>query len=87
MKNLIKPANEAEAQAIKAVLREEGIRAEIHCFRDTAYDGLFQMQYGWGVIRVAEQDLDRAREIVREWQAAAPRDLPWQKSDPLGPGS
>ena len=79
MKNLIQPANDAEAQAIKAILGEEGIGAEIHCFRDTAYDGIFQMQYGWGVIRVAAADYDRAREIIRQWQAAAPRDLPWNE--------
>ena len=79
MKNLIQPANDAEAEAIRAVLRENGIRAEIRCFRDTAYDGLFQMLHGWGVIRVAAEDFDRALEIIREWRAAAPRDLPWRE--------
>jgi hypothetical protein len=79
MKNLLKPQNDAEAQAIKAVLAEHGITAVIRSFHDTAYDGLYQKQYGWGVIRVAEEDLDRARQIVDEWQAAAPSDLPWNK--------
>jgi len=77
--NLLKPQNDAEAQAIKAVLAEHGITAVIRSFHDTAYDGLYQKQYGWGVIRVAEKDFDRARLLVEEWQAAAPRDLPWNR--------
>jgi hypothetical protein len=48
----MKPENEAEANVIKSVLAEHGIYAEIKSFHDTAYDGLFQAQYGWGLIRV-----------------------------------
>jgi len=73
----MKPNNEAEAYAIKSVLMEYGIYAEIRSFHDTAYDGLFQTQYGWGVIRVYEEDLQEAERIVEEWQKAAPKDLPW----------
>ena len=81
MKNLLQPQNDAEAQAIKAVLAEHGIKAAIRSFHDTAYDGLYQKQYGWGVIRVAEEELERARLIVEEWQAAAPRDVPWHSEE------
>lgn len=79
MKNLLKPQNDAEAQAIKAVLAEHGIHAVIRSYHDSAYDGIYQMQYGWGVIRVADEDFDRAQQIVDEWRAAAPRDLPWRE--------
>lgn len=77
MKDLIKPENEAEANAIKAVLDEQGIFAEIKSFRDTAYDGLFQNQYGWGIIRVSEDDFPEAQRIVQEWKNASPDELPW----------
>ena len=79
MKELIKPENEAEANVIKSILEENGIHAEIRSFRDTAYDGLFQSQYGWGVIRVAEADLEEARRIIQEWRDASPEDLPWEE--------
>ena len=79
MKNLLQPQNDAEAQALASLLREHGIETVIRTFRDTAYDGLFQAQYGWGVIRVAEADYETAMRIVREWKGAAPRHLPWQK--------
>jgi Putative prokaryotic signal transducing protein len=77
----MKPENDAEANVIKSILEEHGIYAEIRSFHDTAYDGLFQSQYGWGVIRVYEQDYSEAQRIVKEWSNAAPEDLPW-KSEP-----
>ena len=78
MKILIKPGSEPEANAIKSILEEHGIYAEIKSFHDTAYDGLFQSQYGWGTIRVSESDLPEARRIVQDWFDAAPVELPWE---------
>ena len=78
MKDLIKPENEAEANVIKMVLEENGIAAEIKSFHDTAYDGLFQSQYGWGVIRVSEEDFPEAQRIVEEWKNASPEEVPWE---------
>jgi len=77
MKDLMKPENAAEASVIQSILAEHGIYAEIKSFHDTAYDGLFQSQYGWGVIRVSETDFTEAQKIVEEWRNAAPEELPW----------
>jgi len=84
MKNLMQPENEAEANVIKSVLAEHGIDAEIKSYHDTAYDGLFQSQCGWGYIRVSETDFMKAQRIVEEWKNASPEELPWDKkpSDP-----
>ena len=82
MKNLIKPENSAEAQALMSLLREHGIQAQLISFHDTAYDGLFQQQYGWGVIRVADSDFAEAGRIVREWRSSPPEDLPWDDTLP-----
>jgi len=79
MKNLLQPENEAEALALKELLDRYGIEAQIRSFYDTAYDGIFQNQYGWGVIRVPEGDLARAQKIIDEWRGAAPEDLPWRE--------
>ena len=78
MKNLITPENEAEANVIKSILEEHGIYAEIKSFHDTAYDGLFQSQYGWGLIRVFETDFLEAQRIIQEWKDASPSKLPWK---------
>ena len=78
MKNLMKPDNEAEANLIKSLLAEHGIYAEIRSFHDTAYDGLFQFQYGWGIIRVSETDLSEAQRIIKEWKNASFEEPPWE---------
>ena len=80
MKILIKPENEAEANAIQLILKEHGIHAEVRSFHDTAYDGLYQAQYGWGVIQVSGSDLIEAQRIVEEWKNAAPEELPWKNN-------
>lgn len=77
MKNLIKPDNEPEARVLQSLLKQHGIDSQVISYHDTAYDGLFQAQYGWGVIRVAEDDHDEAARIVREWKESAPSDIPW----------
>ena len=77
LKTLMQPENEAEANVIKSVLAEHGIYAEIKSFHDTAYDGLFQSQYGWGLICVSERDLAEAQRIIEGWSDAAPEELPW----------
>lgn len=81
MRDLIKPENEAEANVIKLVLEEKGIYAEIKSFHDTAYDGLFQSQYGWGVIRVSEKDFLKAQKTIEEWMKASPENIPWENPE------
>ena len=79
MKDLIKPENAAEANVIKMILEDNGISAEIKSFHDTAYDGLFQSQLGWGVIRVLEEDFPEAQKIVEDWKNASPEEVPWEE--------
>lgn len=42
--------NVIEAQVLGALLEEDGIPHRIGSFHDTAYDGLFQFQRGWGAV-------------------------------------
>jgi hypothetical protein len=39
-----------EAQLMESILKEKGLPHRIRSFHDTAYDGLFQFQKGWGEI-------------------------------------
>ncbi len=82
MRDLIKPENATEADVIKKILEENGITAEIKSFYDTAYDGLFQAQYGWGVIRVSDADYPEAKRIVEDWKSATPVDIQWGGETP-----
>lgn len=81
MKNLLKPDNSAEAEALQSLLQQHGIHSQVISYHDTAYDGLFQAQYGWGVLRVAESDFINAEKIVNEWKASTPGELPWDGED------
>jgi len=40
--------NIIEAQVIESILTEQNIPHRIRSYHDTAYDGLFQFQKGWG---------------------------------------
>lgn len=42
--------NIVEAQLVEAILKEENIPHQIRSFHDTAYDGLFQFQKGYGEV-------------------------------------
>lgn len=79
MKNLYKPENEAEAIALKGILEDHRIATVIQSFHDTAYNGIFQNQYGWGVIRVNEADFAEAERIISEWKKAAPEEMEWDQ--------
>ena len=56
--------NRFEADIIKGELEKERIPVLIRNFRDTAYDGIYIPQKGWGEVRVPEKDKKRAEEII-----------------------
>ena len=47
--------NATEAQLVESILRERQIPHRIRSFHDTAYDGLFQVQKGWGELYAPEE--------------------------------
>jgi hypothetical protein len=53
-----------EAQVLASILEDEGVPHLVRSYHDTAYDGLFQMQKGWGEIRARPVDAYRVREIL-----------------------
>ena len=42
--------NEIEARLLESVLTERNIPHRIRSYHDSAYDGIFQAQKGWGVV-------------------------------------
>jgi hypothetical protein len=65
--------NEIEGQLIDSVLTEQNIPHRIRSYYDSAYDGIFQAQKGWGVV---EAPLSYKEEIISIFQ-----DLPVKKQD------
>jgi hypothetical protein len=58
--------NQSEAQIFEGILQENDIPHVIVSFHDTAYDGLYQFQYGWGYAEIPEEYLAKAQELHEE---------------------
>lgn len=58
-------SNRFEADLLVDALRKEGIVTILRSFEETAYDGLFVCQKGWGWIMVPEEEASRALGIIR----------------------
>jgi len=53
-----------EAQVMEAILKEENIAYRIRSFHDTADDGLFQFQKGWGELFAPSDYKNQINEIL-----------------------
>lgn len=58
--------NEIQARLLSALLDEEGIRHNVCSYHDSAYDGLFQTERGWGHIEAHGSDAERIVEILND---------------------
>lgn len=63
--------NEIEARLLESILEERQIPHILQSYHDTAYDGLFQTQKGWGVIRVPPEHRREVLEILEDLRDAA----------------
>ncbi|HNS72523.1 MAG TPA: hypothetical protein PKI81_03880 [bacterium] len=62
--------NEIEAQVLTEALRERNIPHVVRSFHDSAYDGIFQMQKGWGVLMAPESFRAEIETILKELNTA-----------------
>jgi hypothetical protein len=58
--------NQFEAQLLESVLREREIPHMMRSYYDTAFDGLFQAQKGWGYVSAPEEYLNEINAILLE---------------------
>jgi len=58
--------NAFEADRVREALEQEGIPVLVRTFQDTAYDGIYVAQKGWGYVEVPESQKARAERIVEE---------------------
>ena len=54
----------------RAALERGGVDFFLRTFEDTAYDGFFVAQEGWGVLWVAPEDRQLAEDIVQKFDEA-----------------
>ena len=58
--------DEIEASLIESILEERDIPHKIISFHDTAFNGLFQAQKGWGKITAPSSYHHEIREILSD---------------------
>ena len=62
--------NAIEAQLLSSVLNQYEIPHRLRSYHDTAYDGLFQLQKGWGLIYgpsdAGQQILEALAELISQ---------------------
>ncbi len=68
--------NEFEAQLLDSILSERGIPHAIRSYHDTAFDGLFQTQKGWGKVDAPASFEGEILEILSELREEADRISP-----------
>jgi hypothetical protein len=74
MEDYIKVAtlnNEIEARLLESILDERDIPYRLRSYHDTAYDGLFQTQKGWGTISAPASCKDEITEILSDMRKEA----------------
>ncbi len=72
--------NYFEADSLRNALEKEGLSVLIRTFQDTAYDGIYVAQKGWGYVEVPQSDKERAEQIIEEFSLAFP-DLSGSEED------
>jgi hypothetical protein len=58
--------DEIEASLLESILEERDIPHQIISFHDTAFNGLFQTQKGWGKINAPSSYHHEIREILSD---------------------
>ena len=72
-KKILVLENEMEAQLMDSILDERDIPHRLKSYHDSAYDGIYQVQKGWGRLEAPERYRE---EIIAIYQ-----DLPLQNPD------
>jgi hypothetical protein len=65
--------NEDEGRLIDSILTERGIPHQMRSYHDTAFDGLYQTQKGWGYVSAPAAYEEEIIEIISDLRKTANR--------------
>lgn len=74
--------NQIEAQLVASILTEQGIPHLVRSFHDTAYDGLYQLQKGWGELSAPPAYRDEILDIIDQVRTQPPDFCEQDEHDP-----
>ena len=58
--------NEVEAKLLTSILEERSIPHVVISYRDRVYNGIFQVQRGWGFVRAPKEKEQEILEILED---------------------
>ena len=58
--------NAIEAQLVASILDQRDIPHRVRSYHDTAYDGLFQVQKGWGTLYAPQPFKPEILQVIEE---------------------
>jgi len=65
-KKILVLENEIEARLLDSVLNERNIPHRIRSYHDSAYDGIYQAQKGWGVVLAPPEYEEEIQSIYED---------------------
>jgi len=74
LKKLFIIENEVEAQRLQHALKARSIPHLIKSYRDSVYDGIFQLQLGWGHLEAPEYLKAEIEELYRDLFGRKPKE-------------
>lgn len=63
--------NEVEAELLDSILAERSIAHVLRSYRDSAYDGIYQLQRGWGAVYAPSEFEAEILEIISDIRSGA----------------
>jgi hypothetical protein len=63
--------NEITARLLESVLMEREIPHHMRSYHDSAYDGLFQLQKGWGQVIAPQAYEDEIKQVYADLKAGS----------------
>ena len=72
--NAVPINKEMEANLLEMVLKDHDIPHVFVSYHDTAYNGIYQMQHGWGHVEVPMEYVEEVQRLYEEVKHSRPVD-------------
>lgn len=73
--NVIPIEKEIEADFLRSVLKEKEIPSVFITYHDTAFDGLYQLNQGWGHVEVPLERANEVKQLYRQVKESSPSNI------------
>ncbi|MFO7849053.1 MAG: hypothetical protein R6V67_03745 [Spirochaetia bacterium] len=73
--NVIPIDNEIEAKFLETVLKDRDIPYVFISHHDTAFNGIYQMDHGWGYVEVPEERVVETKQLYEEVKRSRPGEV------------